>query len=99
MIPLTSLAMRVAFARELSGLTPRGLSVIAGLDPTHVRLIETGERPKLYGETLVMLARALGTTAEWLITGDGNPPTRDEVLAGVERARAAQSLPATGTSG
>lgn len=85
------------FARELADLTPRGLSVLAGLDPTHVRLIEGGDRPDPRSSTVLAIAQTLGVTVEWLLTGEGDAPTADHVRAVVERARTEARLALTGT--
>jgi transcriptional regulator with XRE-family HTH domain len=70
------------------GLTVRELSALAGLKaPTHVGLLEAGKRPNPSAETLVALAQVLGTTVEWIVTGEGNEPSADEVHAAVNRAR------------
>lgn len=88
---LTTLADRLVHARRLVGLNPRALSVLAGLDPTHVRLIEDGERPDPRSSTISKLAGTLGVTTDWLLDGRGELPSEDEMLAAVERARTAHS--------
>jgi transcriptional regulator with XRE-family HTH domain len=87
MTPKT-LADRIEYARELAGLTPRGLSIIAGLDPTHVRLIEDGERPDPRSSTISKLANALGLTTDWLLDGRGPEPDPEVIRSAVEAARA-----------
>lgn len=37
--------------------------------------------------TLAPLARALGTSLDWLISGEGEEPSEHDVLAAVDRAR------------
>jgi transcriptional regulator with XRE-family HTH domain len=53
-------------------------------------LIEHGNRSNPSGSTLVGLARALGTSAEWLVTGEGPAPSDEALCAAVTRARASQ---------
>lgn len=76
-----TLASRLQTLREYSGMSARVLSELAGLQPTHFALIESGERPHPAAETMVHVARILGTTVEWLVTGEGRAPTEREVRA------------------
>jgi transcriptional regulator with XRE-family HTH domain len=76
-----SIGSRLHWARELTGLSGRQLAARAGLHPTHVGLIESGERPKPSGGTVAKLARALGVSMEWLQTGEGNVPDADALRA------------------
>lgn len=67
----------------------RGLSDLASLDSSHVRLIESGVREDPRSQTLAAIARATGATLDWLIAGKGDPPSAEDVRAAVERARIA----------
>lgn len=88
----TSLADRVRGLRESAGLNPRALSLLAGLDNSHVRLVELGERgSNITYETVHALARVLGASVEWIGSGEGEPPTSEQVIAAVEAARAAKA--------
>lgn len=78
---------RLRWARTVAGLSKRALSDIAGLDPSHVRFIEAGERPNPSVDTLGALAEKLGTSVDWLAFGRGEPPTEAAVRAAVEHAR------------
>lgn len=84
---LNSVARRLEYARKLAGLTRRGLSVRAGLDPTHVRLIEdvrSDGEPRL--KTVQKLAAALGVPVMWLLAGEGPAPTREDIQAASKAA-------------
>lgn len=83
---------RLRAARELVGLkelSARELDRLAGLHQGHVWAIETGHRPSIESDTAIALARVLGVTLDWLLTGQGDEPIADDVIASVERARAA----------
>lgn len=67
----------------------RALSDLAGLDSSHVRLIESGAREDPRSQTLAAIARATGSSLDWLVAGKGAPPAADDVLAAVARARLA----------
>lgn len=87
---METIGSRLAALRGLSRLKATELGELAGLNsPAHVGLIERGGRPNVAATTAVELARVLGTTAEYLTTGRGTPPTENEVHAAVELARAA----------
>lgn len=102
---IDSLPARLRWARETAGLSKRALSDLAGLDPSHVRLIESGDRLDPRVDTLGGIARVLGTTVDWLAFGNGAAPSADDVTNAVGRARATRpppdvdELPATGTEG
>jgi transcriptional regulator with XRE-family HTH domain len=94
-----SLGSRVRYLRQLGGISASDLAHLAALKSrTHVGLIENGTRQTPSGETVVAIARVLGTSAEWLITGEGDGPTEDDVRAAIARTRVEQT-PATGTDG
>lgn len=83
-----SIGMRLKARREAAGLDRSELSELAGLSFSLVGMIERGDRTNIAAATAIALARVLGTTAEHLITGDGDPPTPAAVRAAVESARA-----------
>jgi len=63
------LARRVRLVRELVRLTKRGLSARAGLNPSHVRLLEASGQRTAFA-TVSQVAAALGVRSEWLFNGD-----------------------------
>ena len=71
----------------VEGLSLRELSGLAELYQTHAALIENGRGVST--ETAVKLARVFGVTTDWLLTGEGKSPRRDDVRAAVKRAREA----------
>lgn len=71
---LASLPRRLAHARKAAGLNRSALALRAGLNPSHVRLIEEGEREDPTGTTLAKLAEALGVSLDWLVRGIGVGP-------------------------
>ena len=81
----------------------RGADELAGRTPGHCQAIIRGTIRSAEAPTLVAYAKALGCTVGWLIAGEGEAPSDDEIGAAVERARlalAADPRPsATGTEG
>lgn len=82
---------RLQHARELSGLSARRLGTLAGLSTATVALIESGERKAPSAETLARLAKVLGVSLDWLISGAGDPPDEATVRAAVAAAHASGS--------
>lgn len=79
--PRSGLQARLAELRTRSKLSGRRLAELALLkSPSHFNLIESGDRPTPSALVLHAIARTLGTTVEYLLTGEGEPPT-DEHLA------------------
>lgn len=82
---------RLRDAREKSGLSQRGLSLLIGAAPATVGNIEDG-RVKAPGiDTLASLAGALGTTVDFLALGDGDPPPYETVRAAIKARQAAKA--------
>lgn len=83
-----SLSERVAWARGHAGLSKRGLSRLAGLDPSHVRQLEaSGTRPA--EATVRAIAGVLGVPASWLAFGEGDFPKPEDIAVAVVKAQAA----------
>jgi transcriptional regulator with XRE-family HTH domain len=85
-----TLAGRLKRTREMSGLSARSLSKLAGLSAAHVSLIEA-DRPNLEAQTAAKLARVLGVTMEWLVNGTGDGPSAAAVAAAVHLAQSTPS--------
>lgn len=79
----------------------RGADELAGRTPGHCQAIIRGTIRSAEAPTLVAYAKALGCTVGWLIAGEGEAPTDEEIGAAVSaaRARLAPSDAATGTEG
>ncbi len=88
-IALMTLANRLKQCREsVEGLSARALSDLAGLSSSMVSYIERGKRAEsVEARTLVALGTVLGTTAEWLLLGDGPAPSPRRIRSAVERAK------------
>lgn len=85
----TTVAERIAQAREAKGITAYALSKLCQLSTSHVSMIERGLRPKLEIETVIRIARALESTTDWILTGAGEPPAYMREPKAVEEAGAA----------
>lgn len=75
--------------RAKAGISARELARVAGLSETHVSQIETTLGAGVNAKTLAPLARALGTSIDWLVSGEGAEPSQEDVRAAVERAHRA----------
>ncbi len=71
------LGTRVRDLRKALGLTQVQLSRRAGITQGSLSSIENGETKELRAETILALAKHLGTSPEWIRTGIG-PPTEPE---------------------
>lgn len=72
-----TLALRLQWVLNQTGVSARGLSLKAGLAGGHVGLMlrgTAGKRPS--DETIAKLARAAGVSHEWLARGEGEPGLR-----------------------
>jgi transcriptional regulator with XRE-family HTH domain len=79
-----NLGDRLREARSLAGISGRRLDALAELRAGHVASIEAGRRPNIEAKTAMSLARVLGVTLDWLLTGVGDEPTELSVRRAVE---------------
>jgi transcriptional regulator with XRE-family HTH domain len=77
------------------------LERLSGLSGGHVSKIEEGVLKNLRIKTILGLQRVLGASADWLISGTGDPPTDAKLFASVKAARAqraaARAMPSAKT--
>lgn len=77
---------RIRDLRKAHGLTQVQLSGLIGITQGSLSAIEKGNTKELRAQTILELARHLGTSPEWLKTGKGSPgepvtPDPDEAEA------------------
>ena len=65
-----TLGRRVKRLRQQAGLSRPQLAELARLNPSHIGLIENGDRKNPKGDTLTKLAQALETSVDFLLTGE-----------------------------
>lgn len=73
--------------REVSGLSRRELSLLAGLAQAQAGMIERGEIAAPSTDTAAKLCAVLGCSLDWLIAGTGEKPSREHVCTAVAAAR------------
>jgi len=78
---------RLRALRSRAGLASRELDRLSGLAPGHSLTLEKGLRPGCSTHTVERLARALGCTVGWLASGEGDPPTDEDIQAAIAAAR------------
>lgn len=89
---LGTLAGRVSLIHELSGLDRSEMSALATLTQCHVGMIIRGDVKEPSAATLIKIAHTFGTSLEWLMTGEGEAPTRQSVLLAIRAATAASGF-------
>lgn len=76
---MSTMRERLRIARETRGLSRHKLSLAAGLAQALAGAIERGDITDPGGSTIAALARVLGVSTDWLLTGEGHGPTMPEV--------------------
>lgn len=71
---MAELKDRLAAARTARGLTQRQVAEEADISLSLVSLLERGERTDLRVSAAAELARVLGCSVSWLLTGEGKAP-------------------------
>lgn len=85
-IESSTVAARLKWAREASGLSGRVLARKAGLSLSHVSIIESGKRRTVATSTANALATALGISWVWLLSGEGKAPSEGQIRDAVRAA-------------
>jgi transcriptional regulator with XRE-family HTH domain len=87
-----TLGKRLLRLRTKAGVGVSDLAKIAGLkSPSHIGLIERGVRKDIAASTALALARVLGASVEWLVSGEGDEPSEAVVKAAIGTAQAVVS--------
>lgn len=86
--PPPGLARRLRSLRKLAGLSLRQTSLLVSGAVTLAASIERNPRANPTVGTVRRFASAFGASLDWLVNGEGDPPTREQVAAAIERTRA-----------
>lgn len=90
---MQTLAKRLAWAREQSGVSQRRLAKLAGLkSERHVCQLESGERLNPELKTLTAIAGTLGVSVGWLASGEGERPEEATIRAAVVAREASRRV-------
>lgn len=86
-----TLARNVRLILRAAKITATRLSVLAGLDRSHVRVILQGRRGNLGAHTVVSIATVAGVSLDWLVRDIGEPPPAERILAAVSAVNTVSS--------
>lgn len=75
----TTMGDRIKAARDALGITQEALGAVAGISGSAVSQLESGASKSINPENLFKIARKLGKSAEWLVTGEGTELPREEI--------------------
>jgi len=75
---------RIRILRKLCGISARKLSRATGVSHGVVAHIERGAIRLPNAELALRLAKALGTTPAYLVMGEGDPPTPEDVRRAID---------------
>lgn len=93
------LRSRMAFVRSLSGISARELSTMMRVAHSAYSHVEAGRVMSPTAEFLTALASTTGVSLDWLLMGQGDPPSAEAIRAAIARARGHREQAATGTEG
>ena len=86
----TQVGVRLKAIRQAAGISANALSLAAGASHTVVTQIETGAIVDPRARVLGAIAKALGCSIEYLLDGQGRPPSTRAVQAAFISASEAQ---------
>lgn len=92
---IETIGERIRRCREALELTQQQIATAVGVSAAAVSQWETGDTKTLKSEYIFKVARALGKSAEWLVTGDGPEQPRTEiydVIAGLPNSDSQQVI-------
>lgn len=78
---------RLRAAREAAGISAKELDRLAGITEGHSSTIEKSETGNAESKTLDRVAAVLGLSLDYLIRGDGKPPSALEIQKALAVAR------------
>ena len=78
---MDTLAERVRFLREASGLSQVKFGEAVGLSDSFISMLESGKRPRIGQEAAILLARSTGAPAGWVSFGEGKKPSAKAIRA------------------
>lgn len=78
---------RIKAARTLAGISTKDLDRLAGLKEGVCWAVENSATGNSETRTVDKIAKVLGLSLDYVIRGDGKPPTANKVKAAVEAAR------------
>lgn len=84
-----TVGQRIKHARFLAGLTARCVALLSQRSAAWLIALEHGHDVALRAASLKAIARALGVSAEWLQTGEGEPPTEASIRAAMAAVESA----------
>ena len=87
----SDLGRRVARIRRAAGLSARELSLAIGASHGVIAQLEGGTITDLRSSLIPKLAKALGTSSDHLLTGEGEGPSAEETQQAFVAARPASS--------
>lgn len=82
-----TLRSRLEQLRKMAGVPRRELDRLARLGEGHTTMIVLGKRKSVEAATASALASVLGVSLDWLVNGEGDPPSAAVVRAAVRAAR------------
>jgi len=71
----------------MAAISARELDRLAGISESHTSLLERSIGDRISARTAVAIARVLGSSLDWLLTGRGLEPTPERVKEAVSSAR------------
>ena len=86
------MATRIRDVREMVGLAATELSTLAGLSHGALPHFERGDVSEMKFSSISSIATVLGARVEFLMTGEGEAPTKASALAAVEEARRREAI-------
>lgn len=81
---VTDVGSRIRMARRVAGLLQEQLAEKAGIDQATVSRWEHRDEVPDRAGSLLAIARALGVSVDWLLTGEGQGPAIDVASTGTD---------------
>ena len=78
---------RIRAARAMAGISTKDLDRLAGLKPGVSWAVENSATGNSETKTVDKIAKVLGLSLDYIVRGDGKPPTANKVKAAVDAAR------------
>lgn len=82
-----AIGRRLSRIAKTAGIAHRDLANLSGVSNGAPGSLFRGEVLHPQITTVAPIARTLGVSLDWLVFNEGDPPTKEQVTAAIERAR------------
>lgn len=86
-MPARTLSERLQYLVDVTDVSAREISDLAGLTHSHVAILLSADRDRVEARTVAALAKVFGVSMDWLYSGLGGAPDIHDIMLALQAAR------------